>query len=415
MKLSFKYNPRMTELQSSIIEELSFHTTKLYNMANYDLVTNGFKPYEKMNTLHASNWHKEYLHSHNYQQCLKVLDKNWKSYFSALQDFKCNPLKYKGMPMPPKYKNLDRKKNEIIFTNQSVRIKEDMLMLSLSKPIKEKYKVDSLDFALPKKVQSLVSLDRLQQVKVKYDDTLKQWCLIIIYQKETASLPTGYQNVMAVDLGSTNLAACTYLFNDDTLLLSGKPLKSVTSHVNKQIARLQGISMSMHGSKIHRNTKAIRKLYRYLDNYGMDYLHKASTLLVNDAYEKHCATIVIGDIRDIKQEMDYNKMFVQLPLKTFRDMITYKAKLLGMEVVIVNESYTSGCSALDIEPVDRGSYDKSRRIKRGLFVSVKGILVNADINGSLNILRKYTKCIPRLIESARDKGCVDNPVKLRVA
>lgn len=119
--------------------------------------------------------------------------------------------------------------------------------------------------------------------------------------------------------------------------------------------------------------------------------------------------------------MDYNKLFVQLPLRMLRDMITYKAKLLGIQVVTVSEAYTSGCSSLDMEPLNRMSYNKSRRIKRGQFLSEKGIMVNADINGSLNILRQYLatkdihQCIPRLISSARDKGCVDNPVKLRVA
>jgi len=87
----------------------------------------------------------------------------------------------------------------------------------------------------------------------------------------------------------------------------------------------------------------------------------------------------------------------------------------------VSEAFTSGCSSIDLEPLNRKSYNKSRRIKRGQFISESGILINADINGSLNILRQYLaikdkkQCIPRLIASARDKGCVDNPVKLRVA
>ncbi|MDD3172831.1 MAG: hypothetical protein PHF63_04095 [Herbinix sp.] len=188
MKLSFPFKPNFSAESLAITEELSFHTTKLYNAANYDLTENGFKSYVDMNTHHAGNWHKEYLHSHNYQQCLKVLEKNWKSYFRSLDDFKAHPTKYKGMPKPPKYKNTDSRKNEIIFTNLAVRVKEDTLMLSLSKAMQKKFQVDSLKFALPQKVHSLVDFKNLQQVRVTYDQSSKQWYLIIVYNKECMML-----------------------------------------------------------------------------------------------------------------------------------------------------------------------------------------------------------------------------------
>ena len=88
-----------------------------------------------------------------------------------------------------------------------------------------------------------------------------------------------------------------------------------------------------------------------------------------------------------------------------------------MEVKLIKESYTSGCSSLDIEPINKVHYNKSRRISRGLFKSNSGLLINADINGSLNILRLYVKdkSIPELIKSARGNGVVNSPVKLRVA
>ncbi len=411
----------MSSEKLAIIENLSGHTTKLYNIVNYDLNEHGFKSYVDLINLYADNWHRKYLHSHNYQQLLKVLEKNWKSYFQSIKDYKSNPLKYKGMPQPPKYKNMDSKKNEIIFTNLAVRVKYGTLMLSLSKAMQEQFKVDSLNFALPEKVQSLVNFQSLQQVRITYDRSLKQWYLIIIYNRECGILPNGYDNIMSIDLGSANLAALSFLHHEESYLVSGRPLRSKISHSNRQIARLQGIAMSMHGSKKYTNTKAINKLYSQRNNYIKDYLHKASRQIVDKAYENACNTIVIGDIRDIKQSMDYNKLFVQLPLHMLRDMITYKAKLLGIQVESVSEAYTSGCSALDMEPLNRMSYNKSRRTKRGQFRSEEGIMINADINGSLNILRRYMaardtkQCIPRLIASARDKGCVDNPVKLRVA
>ncbi|TDX37106.1 IS605 OrfB family transposase, partial [Halanaerobium congolense] len=126
--------------------------------------------------------------------------------------------------------------------------------------------------------------------------------------------------------------------------------------------------------------------------------------------------IVIGDIKNIKQSSKL-KSFVQIPIQRLVELIKYKAKLNGIKVVKINESYTSGCSALDLEKINKSNYNKSRRIKRGLFKTNQGLLINADQNGSLNILRKYlkNKCILRPIKQARDNGYVANPSRLRVS
>jgi putative transposase len=148
MKLSFKFKPRLTQEQIKIIEELSFHTTKMYNTANYICREQEYKSFSQLEKELKSNWHNEYLHSHNYQQCLKVLEQNWKSYFASIKDYKKNPHKYKGLPKPPKYKNNKDKKNEVIFTNFAIRYQDELLKLSLSKKMKEKFEVQSLNFAI---------------------------------------------------------------------------------------------------------------------------------------------------------------------------------------------------------------------------------------------------------------------------
>jgi len=91
-----------------------------------------------MNKKYSDNWHKLFLHSHNYQQCLKVLEKNWKSYFASIKDYKKNPNKYRGIPRKPKFKNSNNK-NEIIFTNLAIRVRENILKLSLSKAMQKKF------------------------------------------------------------------------------------------------------------------------------------------------------------------------------------------------------------------------------------------------------------------------------------
>ena len=415
MKLSFKFKPKLTELQLNIIEELSFHTTKLYNIVNYDCRENGFKSYIETEKEYKENWHNQFLHSHTYQQCLKVLEKNWKSYFASIKDYKKNPNKYKGEPKPPKFKNHTNKKNEVIFTEAGIRVKNNILMLSLSKAMQEKFQVKSLNFSIDTE-KLPVNFEALQQIKIKWDNSIKQWYLILIYNKEEENKVTG-NNIMSIDLGRDNLATLTFLEDTESYLIDGKVLKSKISYYNKEIARLNSIAMKQVGdSKKFKNTKQINKLYIKRNNFVNDYIHKASRKIIDLALQHNCNTIVIGDIEGIKQENNV-KSFVNMPHQKLVDKIEYKAKLVGLKVVYVKENYTSGCSALDLENINKDNYDKSRRIVRGLFRSNQGILVNSDVNGSLNILRKYVKdkCIPKLIQSVMDNGGLNTPLRIRVA
>jgi len=415
VKLSFKFKPKLTELQLNIIEELSFHTTKLYNIVNYDCRENGFKSYIEAEKEYKDNWHNQFLHSHTYQQCLKVLEKNWKSYFASIKDYKKNPNKYKGEPKPPKFKNHTNKKNEVIFTEAGIRVKNNILMLSLSKAMQKKFQVKSLNFSIDTE-KLPVNFEALQQIKIKWDNSIKQWHLILIYNKEEENKVTG-SNIMSIDLGRDNLATLTFLEDTESYLIDGKVLKSKISYYNKEIARLNSIAMKQVGdSKKFKNTKQINKLYAKRDNFVNNYIHKASRKIIDLALQHNCNTIVIGDIEGIKQENNV-KSFVNMPHQKLVDKIEYKAKLVGLKVVYVKENYTSGCSALDLENINKANYDKSRRIVRGLFRSNKGILINSDVNGSLNILRRYVKdkCIPKLIQSVMDNGGLSTPLRIRVA
>ena len=144
MKLAFKFKPDFSHKQLEIVKELSWHCSKLYNTVNYKIKNNEeVKPiYTSLETKFKSNWHTDYLHSHNRQQLLKQLAQDWKSYFNSIKDYKKNPNKYKGQPNPPNFKYLDHNPAEIIFTNLATRIREGNLLLSLSKEIKNKYQVD---------------------------------------------------------------------------------------------------------------------------------------------------------------------------------------------------------------------------------------------------------------------------------
>ncbi|MCK8818226.1 transposase [Natroniella sulfidigena] len=418
MRLAFKFKPNFSHKQLKIVKELSWHCSKLYNTVNYQIKDNEeIKPvYTRLEKKFKSNWHTEFLHSHNRQQLFKQLAQDWKSYFSSIKDYNNTPNKYQGQPRPPKFKYLDKNPSEVIFTNLATRIKERKLLLSLSKEIKSKYNVDSLKFQLPPAIESIINLDKIQQVRIKRDSLSDEWYLLVIYKIEPNKKIKG-NNIMAIDLGLDNLATLTFKDNAKSYIINGKPVKSKNSYFNKELAKLQTIRMKQIGSKKFKDTNKIKQLRIKRKNYIANYLHQASRKIINLAKKHQVSKITIGNLKRIKQNMKYNKSFVQVPIQRLKELIEYKAKLEGIEVIILNEAYTSGCSALDLEKLNRGNYNKSRRVERGLFKSDIGLTINADVNGSLNIMRKFLdeKCIPKLVKQARDNGVVNPPERIRVA
>ena len=416
MKLSFKFKPNFSHKQLEIVKELSWHCSKLYNIVNYQVKNNDdVKPiYTRLENNFKDNWHTNYLHSHNRQQLFKQLAQDWKSYFNSIKDYNDNSSKYQGQPKPPNFKYLDNNPSEVIFTNQATRVREGNLLLSLSKKIKNEYQVGSLKFRLPPVIESLINLDNLQQVRIKRDNLSDDWYLIIIHKVDEKENASG-DNVMSIDLGLDNLATLTFKDDLENYIINGKPLKSKNKYFNQEINRLQSIRMKQTSSKHFKDTKQIKKLRLKRQNYISNYLHQASRKVISLAKKHNVSKIVIGDLKEIKQNMNYNKSFVQIPIQRFKDLIEYKAKLEGIKVNIIDESYTSGCSALDLEKLNEDNYDKSRRIERGLFKSDINLTINSDVNGSLNIMRKFNGCIPELVNQARDNGAVNPPERLRVA
>ena len=422
MRLTFTYILKPNKSQDKIIKELMWHVSKVYNMLNYNvkerkelintnaiLNVEGSRIYKKYR---KENWHSDYLHSHMLQQIILNYIGDYKSYIAIKEMYEKGEKVIKGKPRMPRYK--EEGKVQITFTKYAIRKEGRTIKLSISKKIQEKFQVKSLNFLIPKKLEKLVNLESIKMIKIRKEKNEK-YKIEIIYEKEEKKQSKG-TNIMAIDLGMNNLATCTNMKNNKSLIIAGESIKAKIGYINKEIGRLEGIQMKMVGGKKYKNTKRINKLYEQRRNYSKTYMHKASRLIIEYAQENECETIVIGDIKEIKQKMKKNKRFVQIPIQNLVEKIEYKAKLEGIEVVKITEEYTSGVSSIDKEEINKEKYEKSRRIKRGLFKTNKGKIINADVNGSINILRKYIKRIfsPNL-EIAMDIGREQRPLKKRVA
>ena len=265
----------------------------------------------------------------------------------------------------PKYKDKENGRNIFVYTNQCAKVYNKIVYL--------KTKQGTLSFN--------TVVDNIQQVRLvpKGNHIVVE----IIYNVEY-KLKENNNRYASIDLGLDNL--CTLASNvTQSIIVNGKPLKSINHHYNKTKAILQSkLSKNKHTSK------RINRLTIRRNSKIKDYMHKVSRKIVDYMKANSLNTLFVGKNVGWKDSINLgktnNQNFVSIPFNMLISMLEYKCKLAGINIVIVNEAYTSKCSFLDREKICKHNSYVGRRIRRGLFISSSGILINADINGSLNIM-----------------------------
>ena len=304
------------------------------------------------------------------QICIQEKCREWKSFYKARNEYSKNPDRFLGAPRRPGYLDPTKGRGSLVITSQNFSIAEDGLitMPGFLKGIKIKAKHG-----------------RVRQIRVRTD---KNSIRIMLMYEQEASMSRVNGNIMGIDLGVDNLATISLLSGGAPVVINGRPLKSINRYYNKRKARLQEVAKRSNRLDI---TNRIEQLTEKRNNKVKDYLHKTSRKVIEIAQRRGVSHIVIGNNRGWKQKVDLgkrtNQTFVSIPYRMLIDMICYKAELAGIRVSIVKESYTSGTSYLDGEIPDKASYNISRRIKRGMFKSNKGILINADVNAAYQIIK----------------------------
>lgn len=192
-----------------------------------------------------------------------------------------------------------------------------------------------------------------------------------------------------------NLCTCT-TNNGKAFIVDGKKLKSINQWANKENSRLQGIKDKQ---KIKGTTNCQKKLWSKRSNKVNDYLNKSVKVIINYCLKNDIGTIVIGYNTNIQKDINLgkknNQNFVNIPIGSLKKALIYQSERYDINLIEQEESYTSKSDFLvddDIpvyNTVDNISYTFSgKRISRGQYKSATGIILNADINGSLNIMRK---------------------------
>lgn len=308
------------------------------------------------------------IYSTSAQIIISEVCQEWNSFFAAMKSYKASPFLFSGKPHTPGYLDPTIGRAWFSFTNQNIRTKDGIVKL----PKKTGFD----DFIIKtnkqniKQVRLLANKDRVR--------------VSIIYETPDTEPIKDNGRYIGIDLGINNLTTVVSNTEMTPFIINGKPLKSINQYYNKSMAKEQ----SQHKPGTPYITDRISSLINKRNNKINDYMHKASKMLIDIAKKHNICKIVIGNNKGWKQNADMgkksNQNFVGIPFYKLLQMIKYKAQMAGIEVAIVEESYTSGTSYIDKEEPIKSNYNKKRRVKRGLFVSNNGIAINADVNGLNN-------------------------------
>ena len=393
-----------TDNRFGLLDEYAFKCKNLANTAIYVSRQVLFEfnttpsAFELINNFTASN-NPDYkaIPAKVAQQTIIQVYQAFQAFWATIKEYRKNPDKFKGKPNPPNYLDKTKGRANIIFTNQAIS-KKDLTKGVLTLSPFDKSRPISIDLG---KLADKISLDTLQQVKVVKRSN--GYDVQITYKEVIADTLPSKNRFLALDLGVNNLATITSNLDDLTpVIISGKVVKSINQHANKKKAQTQAQKDALpkrtkNLSKFYQDKhtfyqKRLNKISQTRHQNLSDYLHKASRYIINYAVTNHIDTIVIGSNNGWKQGINIGKVnnqkFVSIPFSRFIDLLTYKAQMVGITVIKTEESYTSKCSFLDNEAIQKHKSYQGKRIKRGLFKSKTGTLINADVNGSLNILRK---------------------------
>ena len=357
----------------------------LYNQANYQYRQFFFNLEEFINyydlqvILKEKECYKQ-LPAQTSQQILDLVMKNWKSYWASLKEYKINPLKFLGRPKPPNYKEKNGE-SICIFTNQNTRLKEGFIHFPKSchlSPIKTR-------------------LLNYQQIRI-IPMGIGYVCEIIYNYQET-DLKLNQKHCIGIDLGLNNLATIVNNIGLKPIVIKGMAVKSVNQFYNKTNAFLQS---NKDQQKYEFQTKNQLKLLKKRNNQIRDIFHKTSAWIIAYCIQNDIGTIAIGYNETWKQEIELgkrnNQNFVQIPFAKLIQQLEYKAKMVGIQVITHEESYTSKCSFLDNESIEKHDVYCGKRLrtitingkkmKCNLFKRGNGQKINGDVNGALNILKK---------------------------
>ena len=380
----------------------------IYNIRQYYFNKKKYLSYNENYKILKDSENYKKLNSNMAQQILKEVDGSFKSFFSLLKLAKKAQYNFKNIKLP-KYLDKDGFTTLVIGF---VRLKDNRLIIPYSNSFKKTHKEIAI------KLPPVLEGKKIKEIRIIPKQHSRYFEIQYTYEVEEIQRELNKENGLGIDLGINNLCTCV-TNNGETFIIDGRKLKSINQYYNKTNAKLQSIKDKQ---KIKRTTLRQKKIAKKRNNRINDYLSKSARIIINYCLNNDIGKIVLGYNEDFQRNSNIgsinNQNFVNIPYRKIRDKLIYLCKLYGMEFKIQEESYTSKASFFDGDEIP--IYDKEnqqeyifsgKRIKRGLYQTRKGKLINADCNGALNILRK-SKVVD--LSVLYNRGELNTPKRIRV-
>lgn len=407
----------LTKKQYALLKEMCRYSNSLYNVALYNIRQYYFNT--KMFLTYESNYH-ECKSNENYkllqagvaQQTMKVVDRSFKSFFNLLKKCKIGDYRYHDVKIPH-YRKSGGLFNLVLSTN-AITIQGDNLMLPMSRGFRALHpEVKQIAIPFPKRLSDKT----IKEVRILPCSNGKVFKIQYVYEVSEESKNLNRDNVLSIDLGIDNLATCVSTIGTP-FIMDGRKIKSINHQWNKEMARLRSISMKQ---KL-KTTNRIQKITAKRNNRVNDCIKKTARYIINYCIENDIGILIVGYNADFKRNSNIGKVnnqnFVQIPLGDLRNQLNFLCWKYGIEYTEQEESYTSKSSFLDKDMLPEYKPEQpytgkfsGKRIHRGLYRSANGTIVNADVNGAANIMRKckqnvnFDKLCLRLLAS---------PVRIRL-
>ena len=382
----------------------------LYNCRQYYFNESGYLNYEKNYHLLKNSDNYKMLNSNMAQQILKEVDGSFQSFFGLLKLARTGKYSFKDIRLPQYLK----KDGYFTLVIGFVRLNGNKLLIPMSNSFRKTHK--KIEIRIPP-----ILLDKtVKEIRIIPKSDGRFFELQYTYEagfhiKETLDL----NKALSIDVGIHNLATCV-TSEGRSFLLDGKRLKSINQWYNKNNARLQSIKDKQHLSV---KTRQQSSLERNRNNRINDYISKCARHIINYCLSNNIGNIVIGYDPALQKESSLgkrnNQNFVNIPFGKLKDKLEYLSEYYGIHLIKQEESYTSKASFFDKDdiPVYNDDHPKEysfsgTRIKRGLYKTSKGMYLNADINGALNILKKSNVAS---LTALYARGQVDSPLRIRIA
>ncbi|MEE0964939.1 MAG: transposase [Ruminococcus bromii] len=392
------------------------HTAKnltnqaIYNVRQYYFAEGEYLNYQNNYALLKDSDNYKILKSTMAQQILKEVDGSFKSFFGLIKLAKKGKYAFKDCKLPH-YLPKDGFTTLVIGF---VRLNGNKLILPFSNTFKKSHK--PVEITIP-----LILVDKhIKEIRIIPKANARFFEIQYTYEVDCVQRNLNINNALAIDLGINNLVTAV-TNNGKSFIIDGRRLKSINQWFNKRNARLQSIKDKQRfGKKPTNQQKAIA---RDRNNKINDYMSKTARIIINYCIENDIGTLIVGYNNTFQKSSNIGKVnnqtFVNIPYGKLRDKLEYLCKLNNIVFVKQEESYTSKASFWDKDDIPVYNDDNpkdyifsGKRIHRGMYRTKEGKLLNADVNGALNILRKSSVVS---LETLYGRGDVDTPIRIRVA